>query len=408
MRILILTQYYPPETGAPQNRLSSLAHYLKSFGNEVEVLTANPNYPRNEIYPGYKAWKNCKEIINDIPVHRTGIWVSKSKSVLARLINYFSFVFTSFFYGFFKMKKFDVIICESPPLFLGITSILLKRKWKCRFVFNVSDLWPESAEKLGIIKNKFFLNLAYRLERYIYKHADLICGQTKGIVSTIQQTVPRKTVHWYPNGAELKRFANVAPAIKDNDEFHLLYAGIIGHAQGLEVILYAAKKIESYPQIKFFLVGDGPVKQDLIDLQQNLSLTNITFIPNQPSDKIIEWLQRCDACIVPLKRIELFKGAIPSKLFEPLAIAKPILLGVEGEAKELFIDEGKAGLYFEPENADELANGILQLYNDNALTKELGANGKQYVTEFFTRDKIACEFWKVMQEEFGENKSASA
>lgn len=400
MRILILTQYYPPETGAPQNRLSSLAHYLKEFGNHVEVLTAVPSYPRNEIYPGYKTWKSCREIINDIPVHRTGIWVSKSKSVLARLVNYFSFVLTSLFYGFLKLEKFDVIICESPPLFLGITSILLKRKWKCKFIFNVSDLWPESAEKLGIIKNNYFLHLAYRLERYIYKHADLISGQTKGIVSTIQQTVPHKTVHWYPNGAELKRFANIQALNKNNNEFHLLYAGIIGHAQGLEVILHAADKLKHHTSIKFSLVGDGPVKQELVELQQKLLLPNIEFISNQPAEKIIEWLQRCNACIVPLKRIDLFKGAIPSKLFEPLAMAKPILLGVEGEAKELFIDEGKAGLYFEPENADELAAAILHLYNNAALCNELGINGRKYVTDFFTRDKIAHQFWEVMQKEF--------
>ena len=339
-------------------------------------------------------------VINEIKVHRTGIYVSKSKTIFARLINYFSFAITSLVYGFFKLEKFDIIICESPPLFLGITSILLQKKWKCKFVFNVSDLWPESAEKLGIIKNKFFLNLAYRLERYIYKHADLISGQTKGIVSTIKLTVPNKMVHWYPNGAELKRFINNPAAYKSTETFNLLYAGIIGHAQGLEVILYAAKKIESFANIKFYLMGDGPVKQSLLALQQKLHISNVEFITNQPAEKVMEWLQICDAYIVPLKRIELFKGAIPSKLFEPLAMAKPILLGVEGEAKELFIDEGKAGLFFEPENADELVAAILQLYNNRSLCAALGSNGKEYVTNHFTRDKIAMEFWELMKNEF--------
>lgn len=400
MRILILTQYYLPETGAPQNRLSSMASCLKEYGNLVEVLTANPNYPRNEIYPGYRAWKNSNEMIRDIRIHRSGIWVSKSKSVFARLLNYFSFVFTSFIYAWFKLQKFDVIICESPPLFLGITALLLKMKWKCKFVFNVSDLWPESAEKLGIIKNKFFLHLAYRLEKYIYKHADLICGQTKGIVSTIKETVPNKTVHWYPNGADLNRFSNIVPIENDSTTFNLLYAGIIGHAQGIEVILYAAKKLESNPSLKFYLIGDGPVKKHLLSLQKQLELSNIEFIPNQPAEKIMEWLQVCNAYIVPLKRIELFKGAIPSKLFEPLAIGKPILLGVEGEAKELFIDEANAGLFFEPENATQLADAITLLYTNKNLCKELGANGKEYVTKYFTRDKIALQFWQLLSQKF--------
>ena len=168
----------------------------------------------------------------------------------------------------------------------------------------------------------------------------------------------------------------------------------------MEVVLHAAKKLEQQKDIRIYLIGDGPVKQDLVALQQKLALTNVEFIPNQPSEKIIEWLAKCDAYIVPLKRIELFQGAIPSKLFEPLAVAKPILLGVEGEAKELFIDEGKGGLFFEPENAEALADAIKILYNDRKLCIQLGANGKDYVTNYFTRDKIATSFWNLLQEHY--------
>ena len=166
MRILILTQYYLPETGAPQNRLSSLAKHLAAFGNEVEILTAMPNYPKYEIFQGYKGKSYHKEVIDGILVHRSGIYVSKSKALIKRLANYFSFVISSYF----KAKKIasaDVIICESPPLFLGITAVLLKRKWKCKLVFNVSDLWPESAEKMGIITNKYIIRRSYKLANWI-------------------------------------------------------------------------------------------------------------------------------------------------------------------------------------------------------------------------------------------------
>ena len=135
----------------------------------------------------------------------------------------------------------------------------------------------------------------------------------------------------------------------------------------------------------------------MIDLKQQLQLCNITFIDNQPSEKMMAWLHLCDAYIVPLRKLDLFKGAIPSKLFEPLALGKPILLGVEGEAKELFIEQAKGGLFYEPENAHELTNAITLLYNDRQLAAKLGNSGRDYVNTYFRRDKIAETFWQQLQ-----------
>ncbi|CAN5204108.1 glycosyltransferase family 4 protein [soil metagenome] len=398
MRILILTQYYPPETGAPQNRLSSLAGYLASFGNDVEILTAMPSYPKSEIFPGYKGKKYCKEIIGAVPVHRCSIYVSRKNSMTRRLTNYFSFSISSYYCARKRIEPADIIICESPPLFLGITAVMLKRKWKCKLVFNVSDLWPESAEKMGIIKNKFIIRRAYKLANWIYRNADLISGQTKGIVSAIKAMQPQQKLFWFPNGVSPNKLNNHAVTSKNNAKFSLLYAGIVGHAQGLEVILYAAEKLKHKPDIHFHIIGDGPVKEKLLTLQKKLQLSNITFINNQPSEKVMEWLHVCDAYIVPLRKLDLFKGAIPSKLFEPLGIGKPILLGVEGEAKELFIDEANGGLFFEPENAQQLADSIITLYNNRQLAASLGNNGKQYVYSHFRRDKIAESLWLQLQQ----------
>ena len=164
------------------------------------------------------------------------------------------------------------------------------------------------------------------------------------------------------------------------------------------MILHAANKLKDKTDIHFHIIGDGPVKNSLLELQKELQLNNITFISNQPSDKVMEWLHQCDAYIVPLRKLDLFKGAIPSKLFEPLGIGKPILLGVEGEAKELFIDEAKGGLFYEPENAEQLSNSIIQLYNDRKLAMDLGSSGQVYVNNYFRRDKIAEAFWKELQQ----------
>lgn len=398
MRILILTQYYLPETGAPQNRLSSLAKHLACFGNEVEVLTAMPNYPRYEIFEEYKGKTYYKETIDDITVHRSSIYVSKDKALMKRLANYFSFTTTSYYSAAKRIKRVDVIICESPPLFLGITAVMLKRKWKCKLVFNVSDLWPESAEKMGIITNKLIIQRSYKLANWIYRNADLISGQTQGIIEAIRVMQPQQKLFWYPNGVDLHKFNNHVPRKKQPNGFVLLYAGIIGHAQGLEVILHAANILKQQSDIHFYIIGDGPVKEKLLALKDDLHLSNVSFINNQPSSQIMEWLQMCDAYIVPLRKLDLFKGAIPSKLFEPLALGKPILLGVEGEAKELFIDQAKGGLFFEPENAKELTIAILALYNDRQLARELGNCGKEYVNTYFRRDKIAESFWQQLQQ----------
>ncbi len=403
MRILILTQYYLPETGAPQNRLSSLAMHLQALGADVEVLTALPNYPKFEIYPGYSIKDFQSEKIQGIPVHRCKIYVNKQKRIYYRLRNYFSFCWNAWRQGRKNLTAYDIILCESPPLFLGITAILLKRKWHCRFIFNVSDLWPESAEKMGIIRNKWLIRISYKLAHWIYKNADLISGQTKGILQEIDTIQPGKKLYWFPNGVDEADFSATATseATKEN-KFTLLYAGILGHAQGLEVILHAAKKLENYPAIQFILIGDGPEKEKLSALQTVLGLHNVTFLPNQPRASVLEKVQACDAYIVPLKRLDIFKGAIPSKLFEPLAYGKPILLGVDGEARQLFIEEGKAGIYFEPENADALADAILHLYEQPALREALGTNGKTYVMKNFDRRNIATRFYQQMQQWTGE------
>lgn len=399
MKILILTQYYPPETGAPQNRLSSLANNLMEQGCEVSVLTAMPNYPAMLIQENYRGRLFVREQWNGINIYRSSIFVSKSKSIVMRLLNYFSFVFSSIFTGIFRVPKHDIIICESPPLFLGISAVLLKWIKGSKLVFNVSDLWPESAEKLGLVKNRLILNLAEKLELWIYKKSDIITGQTKGIIKNITSRISHKTTFWLPNGIDFNYFKPQleSESWRTNQGIELsdtivMYAGIIGYAQGIEVMIKAASQLQTY-KVKFIIIGDGPEKDKLIALSKSLNLRNIIFLPNQPRQLMPEIVSSCDMFVVPLLKLDLFKGAIPSKLFEPLALRKPILLGVDGEAKELFIDEGKAGVYFEPENHDALKEAILKLLLDEKLRDDLGNNGYNYIALNFDRKQIATTFY---------------
>jgi glycosyltransferase involved in cell wall biosynthesis len=400
MKLLILTQYFPPEVGAPQNRLYELAVRLQQKGMEVSVLTAMPNYPQMKVYKGYTGKIYMQESIGGLVVHRSWIYTSTSKGIFKRLLNYFSFVFTSFFVGWFKLGKFDYILCESPPLFLGMTAYALKKLKGAKLLFNVSDLWPESAERLGLVTNSFFLKSATKLEEFLYRQSDLISGQTQGIVKNISSRFPDKKIYWLPNGVDLNYYKADAVGSTwrqqnkfSDEDFILLYAGIIGHAQGLEVIIHAAAHLKASQEIKFVLVGSGPEKEGLQELKKEMNVHNVFFFDAVGKAEMPEIIAASDISVVPLKRLDLFKGAIPSKIFENLAMKKPVLLGVEGEAKDLFITNGNAGLAFIPEDAADLAEKTMELYANRTLLQQLGENGYRYVEEKFTRDKIATEFY---------------
>jgi glycosyltransferase involved in cell wall biosynthesis len=362
-----------------------------------------PNYPEMKVHPGYRGKFYCREVIDGIEVHRCWIYAGTSKAIIPRLINYFSFVKSSFLVGVFKLGRQDVVFCESPPLFLGISAWLLSKVKRARLIFNVSDLWPESAEKLGLVKNRFLLGLSTNLEEFLYRHSLMVTGQTQGIVANISARFPSKTVYWLKNGVDIQDLA-ATPGNDDwrvregfsSGDFLLLYAGILGHAQGLEVILEAARLLTDKPEVKFLLVGSGPVRDKLVTMKQEFQLDNVRFYDNRPKNEVIPFLRAADAAIVPLRKLDLFKGAIPSKIFENLALRKPILLGVEGEAKELIIDEGKAGWAFEPGNAGELATLIRFLLDHKELLGEAGNNGYDYLLRVFDLDRIAREFLDIV------------
>ena len=404
VRILILTQYYPPEAGAPQNRLSGLAAELSVLGHEVHVLTAMPNYPAMEIHKQYRGLFFKKEFVQQIHIYRSWIYVSKNRSIFSRLLNYFSFTFSSLFNSFRIKGDFDVLMCESPPLFLGMSGWAISKFKKAKFIFNVSDLWPESAEKLGVITNRFFLNLATKLEEFLYRSSFMVTGQTQGIVKNINDRVPDKMVHWLPNGVDESIFnTRIDPERRiisgfAKDDFLILYGGIIGIAQGLDVILDASLLLSKDSKIKFLLLGEGPEKERLMARKKKENLDRIYFLNLIDRAEVPAFVSSIDAAVIPLKKMDLFLGAIPSKIFENLALEKPILLGVDGEAKELFINDARCGLFFEPENAHALAREAGFLENNPQEVKEMGRKGKEYVKKNFIRKDIVNKWMEVLHD----------
>ena len=403
MRFLILTQFYPPETGAPQNRLSGLARELKAAGHEVSILTAMPNYPAMEIHERYKGKKYVRDQFEDIDVHRSWIYVSKNRSVISRLLNYFSFTFSSMFYAGRIKGNFDYLMVESPALFLGISAWWISKRKRAKMVFNVSDLWPESAEKLGVITNRTFLKMATILEEWLYKKAFMVTGQTQGIVADIKKRFPNKTVHWLPNGVDesifsFQRTVDVRKQLQfSEDDFLIMYGGIIGLAQGLDVILDAAKLLPAESKITYLLLGDGPEKKRLQQRVIDEQITRVKFLELVSREVVPSYVDAVNVAVIPLKKMDLFLGAIPSKIFENLALGKPLLLSVDGEARKLFVDEGKAALYIEPENSQMLAEKSLFLEANPALVREMGNNGKAYVQSYFMRKKITSDWVSLLK-----------
>ncbi len=364
-----------------------------------------PNYPQYEIYEAYKGKRYVVEDMNGLTLHRSSIYVSKNKSIINRLRNYFSFVISSARQGRRHLGTFDFLLCESPPLFLGYSAMYLAKRTQAQLIFNVSDLWPESAEKLGVVNNAFLLRLAYRLEAKLYQRAILVTGQTQGICKSINQRFPKVKTYWLPNGVDLSYYHPDSVVTSNwrnqqgfqQNDFILLYAGIIGIAQGLEIILNAAEHFKTTTNIKFVLLGSGPEKERLQILKTEKQLNNVFFLEAITKTQMPSVLKSVNAAIIPLRKLDLFLGAIPSKLFETLSMEVPVLLGVDGEAKDLFITKGQCGLFFEPENVLALVETIHYLVNNPEKASKMGQNGRRFVQQHFNRDTIAQLFFNQLK-----------
>jgi glycosyltransferase involved in cell wall biosynthesis len=401
MRILFLTQYYPPETGAVQNRLSDLARRLTKTGHRVTVLTAVPSYPKGEIFDEYRGRLTMSADCEGIRIVRTWAYVTKKKSFVQRILNYLSFAVLSPVVGWLIVEKVDVIIVESPPLFLGVSGYFLSRLKRAKFVLNVSDLWPESAVALDVLRSRRLIQWATRMEEWLYSKAILVTGQTQGIVDSIQSRCANTPVHLLTNGVTQEFLDQVAHArvsrirLREKfgfgQKFIVVYTGLHGLAQGLDTLLQSAELLKQHENIQFCLFGEGPEKPHLQLIAAERELGNVRFYSPLPASEMVELLASVDASIVPLKRNRLFKAALPSKLFEALGAGVPVLLAVDGEAKRL-IEKSKGGLLVEPENPEDMAKKILQLCRDPEQRRKLGENGREYVRAHFNREEIAKRF----------------
>jgi glycosyltransferase involved in cell wall biosynthesis len=405
MHFTILTQYYPPEVGAPQNRLSNLAECFASVGHDVTVLTAMPNYPAGRIQAGYGGLLR-RERQSTVRVIRTFVYPSQSAAVLPRLLNYFSFVFSSALFGSFLLKSSDFLLVESPPLFLGIAAFWLSRLKRANLIFNVSDLWPESAVRIGAIRQDSFAHrFGRRLESFCYRHAWLVTGQSRSILRDIETRFPSQNTLLLSNGADThvfhaqRRTEQARSRLTSKNEFVVLYSGLHGLAQGLEQVLDAAEELRHELGYRFVLIGDGPQKQKLVRRANISKIRNVTFLDAMPNAEIPAHLAAADLIVVPLGMH--IPGAVPSKLYEAMASGRPIVLVASGEAAEVVLRH-KAGVVVAPGQVASLVQAIRDMRSNPELAQTLSRNARFAAVEHFDCTEIARSFVRYLESQISD------
>lgn len=356
MKILFLTDFFPPEAGAAAARTYEHCKEWVKLGADVTVITGVPNYPLGKVYSGYKNKFRFKEVIDGIKVIRVWTYISDNTGIIRRTLDYMSFGFSAFFAALFQ--KYDIVIGTSPNLFTAISARQLRCVKRKPMIMEVRDLWPESIKAVGALRDGPILKYFEWQERRCYKRASKVVCVTEGIRDRlIKRGIPKEKLVLHTNGVNLENFQvkekniDLLNELGLKDKIIVAYIGTLGMAHRLDFIINAAQKVQD-PDIHFLFVGGGAEKENLVKLKNDLKLDNVSFIPVIPKKEVSKYIASADIALVNLKKTDLFLGALPSKIFENAAMGKPILLGLKGEAEKVINKHG-AGLSFEPENEED-------------------------------------------------------
>lgn len=378
MRFTILTQYYPPEVGAAQVRLSAFARELGRHGHHVQVVTAMPNYPAGIVQPPYQGKVFVREQVDGIPVTRTWIIPATGRSVVQRLANYFSFAFSSLV-GLASVPRGDVLFVESPPLFVCLSGWIMSVLRREKLCINISDLWPDSVVALGMMGEGAPVQWARCLERWLYRHSWRISAATTGILDSIlKKGIPRRKLLFLPNGVDLELFQQQELADFCCKPYQFLFAGTHGYAHGVEVILRAARLLKDRNNIRFLLVGDGADKPRLQGIRSRWELNNVVFLDPVPFREMPALLGQSYVALVTVAVGDFFSGTRSAKIFPSMAARRAIIHSGAGEGAHLVL-ESKAGIVTSPGDERELAAAITYLADNPSEAIAMGQRGRAFV-----------------------------
>jgi glycosyltransferase involved in cell wall biosynthesis len=443
MRILIVSHYFPPETGAPQARLSGLAATWAADGDDVTVLTGMPNHPTGVLPPSYRRAARRRERVDGYQVVRTWLYATPNEGVARKTLSHLSFMASSVLLGWRASGPADVVVVSSPTFFSVLSGWLLARLKRARLVVEIRDLWPAIFVELGVLTNRRVIRALERLELAAYAAADQVVVVSEGFRDDLlRRGVPPGKVHTIRNGVDLGRFTPVPSAGGTSGELRarlgagpedclVLYAGTHGISQGLSAIADAAALLDdvggsvaagtagsapgrtagSAPgrtagstagraaaldrrTIRFAFVGDGAEKKRLERRVTELGLSNVVLLPGVPNAEMPALLAAADICLVPLRKVPLFATFIPSKMFEYLAAGKAVIGSVTGEAAQILAEAG--AVVVPPEDSGSLAAAIATLAANPPLRAELGRLGRAFTERRYDRAALALEYRKIL------------
>lgn len=409
MKILFLTDNFPPEVNAPASRTYEHCIEWVKQGVEVTIITCNPNFPTGKLFPKYKNRLYKTEQIEGIKVIRVWSYITQNEGFIKRTLDYASFALMAFFAGIFQST--DIIIATSPQFFTAVSGHFLSFVKNKPWVMEVRDIWPESIAAVGALKNKFVLGFLEKIELRLYKSCTRVIVVTEAFKrNLIQRKIPQDKIEVIKNGVDLTRFVptknttNLKNSLGLQNKFLIGYFGTHGMAHKLDFILDCCAKVSS-PDIFFLFIGDGAEKKHLIKQVQELKLTNVLMLPSVAKELVVDYISILDVALVNLKKSKTFETVIPSKIFENAAMLKPLLVGVEGEAKQL-VETYHCGFCFQPEDENDFLNKLNLLYEsrfDFAVFRE----GCARLADDFNRRKLAIQMLEVLETILPNNKSNS-
>jgi colanic acid biosynthesis glycosyl transferase WcaI len=407
MKILYVSQYFPPEMGAPAARAAELSRHWAAAGHEVTVLTGFPNHPTGVVPPEYRD-KFRRVVVHEqtdgVSVVRTWLLPFPNRKAHERILNYSSFCASAASTGLFLSRP-DFVIATSPQLLVGLSGWWLARWKRVPFVFEVRDLWPESLAAVGIGDRNSLLHRALaKIAGFLYHHSNRVVVVTSAFEEHLVEhwRVPRERISVIENGVETQLFTpEPATALRRElgleGKFVVSYIGTMGIAHGLETIIAAATQLrDTNPGIVFLMLGEGADKDRIVALAREHGLHNLRFVGQQPRERIPAYICASDVCLVLLKKTDLFKTVIPTKMLEFMSCARPVILGVDGQAR-MILEEARGGLVIEPENSDALVKAIRCLGANRKLAHELGQSGREHIVLNFSRRQTAEKYIQVLE-----------
>jgi glycosyltransferase involved in cell wall biosynthesis len=405
MHILFLSDNFPPEVNAPASRTFEHTREWVKAGHRVTVLTCAPNFPKGKVFAGYRNRLWQRETIDGVEVVRVWSYITTNEGFARRVLDYVSFMLTATLAALW-VRRVDVVVGTSPQFFTACAAHAVGTLKRVPWVFELRDIWPESIRAVGAMKESAVLDALEKVELFLYRKARAIVSVTHAFRdSLMHRGVDGAKIKVVTNGVDSTRFS---PRPKDTDlvrslglegKFVAGYIGTHGMAHALGTVLDAARQMKESPDaehFRFLLLGDGASKAALVERARLEGLDNVIFVDSVPKDEVVRYWSLLDAALIHLKGTPLFETVIPSKMFECMGMAIPILHGVRGESARI-VEEHQVGLLFEPENAAALCEGMRRLRGDSALYTQLKANGPKAARKF-DRTQLALQMLKMLEQ----------